>query len=192
MKKHRLILLLILLAVTTCYAIDGVYTYMTDGKTRVNPGEKQTIQDTCYQAGTFTTGTTTPDSSHRKYSTFAADANNVIYPLNGRWNVIQIRNMSTTDGDTTVYDVYIAKKDGIFRRISTLTFTTGTQLSNYSGYEYADTLTAANADWHKSASALSPGSDSVAEWAIDVMGASYIGISPTTVTHIAKLEISGY
>ena len=177
--------------------IDGVAPHDIDSK-RVNPGDLHTLQDAWYTAATVTTGVTTPNATNRTGALFSVtDPNNVTYTLKRGWNGIRLRLSSTTEEDTTVIDVFL-KNDAHstttdhFNRIATLTWTTGAQTATTSGYEYADTLVETNGNWHKTRSVLSPTGDYIAEWAIDSLGSGVIGFSPTTVTHTAVIEITGF
>ena len=152
-----------------------------------------TLQDGWFELGTFTASATTPNATNRTAATFILDANNVTYPIKSGWNAIRLRLSSTTDGDSTVTDIFFMNSsDDHFNRVSTLTWTTGAQTAKTTGQEYADTLAASNENWHKTASTKSPTGNYVAEWAIDVAGSGTIGISPTTFTNNATMEITGY
>lgn len=152
-----------------------------------------TLEDGWFQLGTFTASATTPTATNRTAAAFVLDANNVTYSIKSGWNAIRLRLSSTTDGDSTVTDIFFMNSsDDHFNRISTLTWTTGTQTAKTSGQEYADTIAASNENWHITASTVSPTGNYIAEWAIDVAGSGTIGISPTTVTNNATLEITGY
>lgn len=152
-----------------------------------------TLQDGWFELGTFSAGTTTPGVTARTAANFILDANNVTYEIKSGWNAIRLRLSTTTDADSTVMDVFFM--NGVsdhFNRVSTLTWTTGTQTSSTSGQEYADTVAESNGNWHKSASTKSPTGNYIAEWAIDVAGTTTIGISPTTFANNTTIEITGY
>ena len=181
----------IIMITAICFAIDQVWVYTRDGN-RVNPGERQTYQDTWYEVGDFATGVSSPDASHRTLATIVSDPNIITGEVDERWGVLVFRNLSTTDGDATVYDLYTADGDGIMAFRATLTFTTGTQASAYSTYEYADTLVVTSENIAGNTKTLSPVGNNIAEYYMDAGGASDYAIVPKTITHAAKLLIRGY
>lgn len=177
--------------------IDGFAPFDIDSN-RVNPGALHTHQDAWYTAGTFTTGVTTPNATNRTGALFSVtDPKNVSYTIKRGWNGVRLRLSSTTDGDSTVIDVFL-KQDASstttdhWNRVATLTWTTGQQTATTTNHEYADTLVESNANWHKTTSVMSPGGNYIAEWGIDVLGSGAIGFSATTVTNTAVLEITGF
>ena len=193
MKKFLFVLGCVLALVIVCYASEIVHLSDRDG-TITDPGVVYTVQSDWETLETFAAGTTTPGVTARTYATFdVSDTNNAIYTIPPEWNAIRLRCSSTTDGDSSVFDIFLM--NGLtdhYNRVATLTFTTGTQSATTSGHEYADTVAESNTNWHKSASTMSPTGNYIAEWALDVMGSRRIGISPTTITHTAVLEITGF
>lgn len=191
MKKCLTWILVIMLFATAAWAAN--YSYNKAGK-KVEPGQLHTGQYGWATLGTFTTSTTTPGVTKRTTAQFVVnDANNVIYTIPSAYNRIRLRCSSTTDGDSSVFDVFLMNgTSDHYNRVATLTFITGTQTAGTSGYEFADTLAETNSNWHKSAAVMSPTGNYIAEYSIDVLGSAKIGISPTTITHTAILEITGY
>ena len=160
-----------------------------------------TLQDGWFEAGTFTGSTTTPNQVNRTAALFVADPCNVAFEVKSGWNGVRIRLSSTTDGDSTVTDVFFRQGESAqtaaangfhFTRIATLTWTTGTQTGTKSGEEFADTVAESNAQWHKTGSAVSPTGNYIAEYSIDALGAGTIGFSPTTQTNDATIYVTGY
>lgn len=167
------------------------YIYNIDGE-RVNPGQIHSAQEGWVKAGTFTTVTTTPDATHRTAALFTADANNVVFEIPAKWNAVRVRVSSTTDGDSSVFDMFLMNGDADhFNRIQTTTWTTGTQTAGTAGSEFADTVVRSNTNWHKSSAIMSPEGNYIAEWIIDVIGSKKVGFSPTTITNTAIIEITG-
>jgi len=193
MKKLTTVLTIILLLAGVALAIQGVYSY-NRAATIVEPGQLHTGQYSWATLGTFTMTTATPSVTNRTAALFAVnDTNNVVYTIPSAYNRIRLRCSSTTDGDSSVFDVYLMNSaSDHYNRVATLTFTTGTQTAGTLGYEFADTLVETNSNWHKTASVMSPTGNFIAEYAIDVLGSAKIGINPTTITNTAIVEISGY
>ena len=190
MKKY--ILIIILLVATVAFAVQGFRPVNKAGQS-VEPGQLHTYQDGWNTVGSFAAATTTRAVDVRDYTNFVADGNNAVYRIESGWNKIRVRCSSTTDADSTVIDVFLMNgASDYFNRVATLTFTTGTQTAGTSGYEFADGCAESNANWHNSGSVMNPGGNYVAEWAIDHCGSTYIGFCPTTITHTAILEITGY
>jgi len=191
MKTKMLGFLLGVMLLLSMGALGRTYLYNLKGE-RVNPGEMQSLQDDWETLGTFASATTTPNSTNRTAALFVADAKNVTFEIPAKWNAIKIRCSSTTDGDSSVFDIFLMNGEtDHFTRIGTLTFTTGTQTATASGYEFADTLAESNAKWHKLSSKLSPEGNYIAEYMIDVIGSFKVGVSPTTITNTAILDITG-
>ena len=116
----------------------------------------------------------------------------VIHKIPDDWSAIKLTNSSTTDADSTVYDLYVAEVNGDFTRVCTLTFTTGTgSNSKKSGYEYADTLVVSNYFWYKAKLVSSPVGNYISLFSFDVYGAAYIALVPTTLTNNSYVEIAG-
>lgn len=180
--------------------IAGIVGYRTYAQPIDFGGKKEsearltTKQDEWYTLGTFSAGATTPANSARTAATFnVTDPNNIIYEIKPGWNGVRIRLSTTTDADSTVTDVFLMSSvSDHYNRVSTLTWTTGTQTSTTSGQEYADTVAETNANWHKAASVMSPTGNYIAEWSIDVMGSKMIGLCPTTYANATTVEITGY
>jgi hypothetical protein len=76
--------------------------------------------------------------------------------------------------------------------VGTLAFVIGTQTSATTSYELADTVTITASGWPATWASKSPGGDAVAEAMIDMMGADFIAIIPTTCSADAKLLVKGY
>lgn len=193
MKNKAILILAMLVFVAVCFGYEGIYTLNKAGS-KVEPGQVHTLQDEWQSQTAFTASATTPTSTNRTAALFlSSDANNVSYGIDTKWNVVRIRCSSTTDGDTSVFDVFLMNGDNDhYNRVATLTFTTGGQTATTSGHEYADTLVESNANWHKTASTMSPTGNYIAEWAVDICGSKKIGICPTTITNAAVLEITGF
>lgn len=154
-----------------------------------------TLQDGWFTLDTMAAGTTTPNQANRTAALFVGDAANSTFAIKSGWNGVRLRLSSTTDGDTSVTDVFFMNGTADhFSRVATLTWTTGTQTSSTSGQEFADTVVISNNTntWHKTQSAVSPTGNYIAEWSVDVLGSGTIGISPTTITNAATLEITGF
>lgn len=191
MKTKLLWFLLGVMVLSSMGALGRTYLYNLKGE-RVNPGEMQTLQDDWETLGTFASATTTPNATHRTAAAFIADAKNVAFEIPAKWNTITIRCSSTTDGDSSVFDIFLMKGEtDHFSRIGTLTFTTGSQTATASGYVFADTLAETNEKWHKASSELSPVGNYIAEWMVDHLGSFKVGVSPTTITNTAILDIIG-
>jgi len=160
----------------------------------VNSYQLVTKQDKWYSVGLFEESATTPDATNRTVALFTAtDANNLTYVIKPSWSVIKLRCSGWDDGDDFVFDVFFANSSSDhFTRVATLTWKTGTQTSATTSYEFADTLTESNAQWHTTASAVSPEGNYIAEWAVGTGGSKMIGFCPTTNDSNAVLEITGY
>jgi hypothetical protein len=179
MRKRITILLILLTVVTAAYAgTKMVYNVTHRGKVTFL---------------SFASGTTTPAATVRTLKTFTAeDAANIFVATKEEWNNAVIRCMSTTDADSTVFDMFTAGDEGHFTRKATLTFTTGTQTAGHSGYEYADTVVITNEKHPTDIVPVSPVGNYIAEVYLDLHDARYVGFSPTTITNAAKIEIVGY
>ena len=192
MKKTFVILLLF---VGVVFAQQAFYPYDIVGD-KTNPGRLHTKQAAWTSVGTFATGATTPGVTARTAALFSVtDPNNVSFSIGPGDNRIKFRCSSTTDADSTVFDVFVMHvrtTDGTdhFNRIGTLTFTTGTQTAGTATYKFADTVVSSN-DLY-SITDFSPIGNYIAEANIDVQGAKIIGICPTTITNTAILEWKGY
>lgn len=152
-------------------------------------------QNSSFTAGVYTAGVAAPAVTARTKTGMEATYNWMY--IDPAWNYISLRNSSTTDGDSTVYNIYVADLTGDYVYVDTLTFTTGTQTnSKKTGYEFADTLTvtgaSANGYWPTSETTCSPTGEYVATYTIDRLWARKIAIVPTTVTNSAYLEIIGF
>ncbi len=185
-----------LLVVTTVIAVTGVRPVNRRGM-EVDPGQVHTGQYGWHEVGGFTDTDTTPTVSQRDQTTLEALTNTETYMIPSYWNVVIIRCESTTDGDSTVFDVFIRRDNtddvtDIYTRIGTLTFTTGTSEGYTTNYEMADTVTISNEYWGNDILAVSPGGEYVAEVYTDIEGVREIAFVPTTVTNNAKLYITGY
>lgn len=199
--RGRWILGVLVCAGVLIAAYSGVYP-MDKRLVRVEPGQSHTLETPWVLVGEVTTGVTTPGVTARTSATFnVTDPNNLVYKIPSSWNGVRIRVASTTDGDSTVIDVFLMDSEDYdsisavtseFNRIRTQTWTTGTQTARESGDEWADTLAITNENWYDGKTdTLSPAGNYIAEDCIDVMGASFIGFSATTVTHSAKIYIKG-
>lgn len=186
---------IVLVLVGVLFAQAQFYPYNTNNN-RVNPGQVHTKQSNWVTAGAFSDSATTPADVNRTAALFTSeDANNVVYTIDPSWNKVVFRCSSTTDSDSTVFDIFImdgATDDATdhYNRIGTLTFTTGTQTSSTATYEFADTCVASNDQY--GFNVISPTGNYIAIAEVDVKGARFIGICPTTVTNAAILEIRGY
>ncbi len=152
-----------------------------------------TLQDGWSTIDTIASGTTTPTSTNRTAALFvSSDAKNSTFEVKSGWNNITLRLSSTTEGDTSVTDIFAMRGTADhFTRIATLTWTTGTQTSSTSGEEFADTVVETNRFWHTTPSPVSPTGNYIAEWSVDFKGGGTIGISPTTITNAATIQITG-
>lgn len=161
-----------------------------------------TLQEDFELIGTWTASSTTPGPTNRTYARFTSqDAKNVTINIPPQWNGIRVRLASTTDGDSTVTDMFLADPNsdaptptiGDFTRKITLTWTTGTQTcSEASGYEWADTVAASNEAKSGEWEIESPTGNYIAEARVDAKGAIRIGVSTTTLTNNAKMYVKGY
>lgn len=164
----------------------------------VNQSTLETAQSGWVTAGTFlATGDepTTPNQANRTATLMAAVSKVKIFTIPTSWNAIILRNLSTTDGDTTIYDVFLMR--GVadhYSRVCTQTWTTGTQTSGTTGSEFSDTLVLSNNTntWHNAGIVVSPEGNYIAEYSLDVAGCTSVAFVPTTITADAILEISGY
>jgi hypothetical protein len=198
MKRKRILLtaIVVLCLVGTALAVRGVYSVTSSGL-KTNPGQLYTARNDWTRTAAITgAADATPAVGERDYATFtSSDSNNVIVAVDESWNKVRIRCTSTTDADSTVVDLFFGEGTTStcrFHRVATLTFTTGTQVAETSGHEYADTLVPSNANWLYTAVTVNPTDNYVAEYAVDIGNVSYIGLSPTTITNAAVIEITGY
>lgn len=196
MYRKRIIatLLLTLFTVGILYAAEGFYTLDRYGNI-VQPASC-TDQRPWESAGTFLAAgaePTTPDATNRTTTLFAAVSKVQIYTIPPYWNVVQLREGSTTNNEVNVYDVFLKRgaTDHWFR-IGTFTYTTGQQTSGTSGSEFADTLVVSNEKWLSPINVLSPTGDYIAIAEIDVRGCTAIGFVPTTLANNAFVEITGF
>lgn len=193
-RKLLTILTVVLLFVGVAYAVRGVYSVSASGL-KTNPGQLYTARNDWSRTAVLDSNTTTPAVAARDYTNFVADANNAVVAVDESWNKIRIRCTSTTEADITVIDVFFGEGTTStcrFNRIATLTFTTGTQTAPTSGSEYADTLTETNDNWMYDAVIKSPTGNYIAEYIVDLGNVTYIGISPTTITNAAVIEVTGF
>lgn len=164
----------------------------------VNQSTLETAQSGWVTAGTFSATTaepTTPNQANRTFALMAAVSKVQVFTIPASWNAIILRNNSTTDGDTTVYDVFLMRgTSDHYSRVCTQTWTTGTQTSGTSGSEFADTLVLTNNTntFHNAGIVVSPEGNYIAEYSLDVAGCTSIAFVPTTLTNDAVLEISGW
>ena len=191
MKKKLVLLLALCFILSTVMLMNHVDAAPSaGGRGRGVSYKLFTLQDGCFAMDALATASTTPDNAERTVAIFEADPCNITFDIKSGWNAIRLRLSSTTDGDDTVTDVFLS--NGLhYNRIATLTWVTGTQTATVSGHEYADTVAESNANWHKTASTKSPTGNYIAEWAVDVLGSSKIGITGTTVDNAATIEITG-
>ena len=197
MKRIAIFSTVVILVIAgTLWALETVRPIDLEG-TEVNPGSVHTLTSSWQSVGNLTTGVTTPGPTARTAALFnVTDPNNIVLKLPEGANGVRIRLSSTTDGDTTVTDLFImddaaeslALSTDHFNRVSTLTWTTGTQTANTATHEFADTLVVTNENWVPTPGTMSPTGNYIAEYRLDGQGGHYIGISGTTVTNTATVE----
>jgi hypothetical protein len=163
----------------------------------VNQSTLETTQSNWVSVGTFlATGAepSTPNQANRTAALMAAVSKVQIFTIPPAWNKIYLRNSSTTDGDSTVYDVFLSRGAADhYTRVCTLTYTTGTQTAGTTGYEFADTCAVTNNTntLHIASTLVTPTGNYIAEYGLTVCGNSRVAFVPTTITNDALLEICG-
>jgi len=163
----------------------------------VNQITLEQVQSGWISVGTFLAAgdePTTPNQANRTAALMAAVSKVQIFTVPSQWNKVYIRCLSTTDGDSTVFDVFTSRgASDHYTRVVTLTFTTGTQTSGTSGSEFADTCVASNNTntLHKASTLTNPTGNYIAEYGMTLNGCDHIAFVPTTITNNAALEISG-
>lgn len=192
-KQIAASLLLVLFSVTALWAIEAVYT-VDNGGNIVMPASC-TDQSTWVSAGTFLAAgaePTTPNQANRTYALFAAVSKVQIYTVPPKWNSVLLRAGTTTDADSTVFDVFVTRGTADhWTRVCTLTFTTGTQTSGTTGSEFCDTVVVSNETWLAAVNPLSPTGNYIAMVEMDVRGFDRIGFVPTTLATDTFIEITG-
>jgi len=183
--KSKYLVIALILAAVVCIAA-------------VNQSTLETAQSGWVTAGTFLAASdepTTPNQANRTFALMAAVSKVQVFTIPASWNAIILRNNSTTDGDTTVYDMFLMRgTSDHYSRVCTLTWMTGTQTSGTSGSEFADTLVVSNNTntFHNAGIVVSPTGNYIAEYSLDVAGCTSVAFVPTTITNNAILEISGW
>jgi hypothetical protein len=188
-----------LLVVSVCLAVTGVRPVNRRGM-EVDPGQVHTGQYGWHEVGSFAAAGDEPDTpttTQRDQTTLEALSKVETYTIPSYWNAVVIRCESTTDGDSTVFDMFIRRDNtddvtDIYTRIGTLTFTTGTSEGYTTNYEMADTLAITNEYWGNDLMEVSPTGNYVAELWVDLAGVREVAFVPTTITNNAKLFITGY
>ncbi len=144
----------------------------------------------------FTAATTTPDVSHRTYTTFDDDAQNRVLVCDSRWNKVVVRALGTTNNATITVDVFlmVGGTSDHFTRIGTLAFVVGQQPSSVTTYEFADAVSVTNETGSfRSWRAISPGGDYIGMGEVDLCPGDILGFCPTGITAgTAILEVCGY
>ncbi|MHA1840842.1 MAG: hypothetical protein ACTSYW_02580 [Candidatus Heimdallarchaeota archaeon] len=106
-------------------------------------------------------------------------------------NFVRMRCIGITDNQSVVYNVYGGTlsygSDCALTFVGTLSFTIGTQVSDTSNYEFADTITVTEGDTTEDWLSESPESERVAEAAIDLQGMDILVLVATTAGCDCKL-----
>lgn len=207
MKKLMCILIGLTVLTAVCFGIDAVYTYNVDA-VKVNPGEVQTIRNTWTAINTTASTGTAPTAlgtDELTYITIQAaittgssgDGKISIYSIPRSFNAARFRCIGISDNNDVVYQVYfgtlgIGGTNCNYAKAAQLAFEIGAQQTSTSGYEFADTVTVTEYCWVKSWGSKTPGSDLVAEAAVDLTGADSIVVVPETVDCNAILLIKGF
>jgi len=185
MKKWKVILFIPVFAlfVTLCIAA-------------VNQTTLETAQSNWVSVGTFLAAgsePSTPNQVNRTAALMAAVSKVQIFTIPPAWNKVFLRCLSTTDGDSTVFDVFLSRGTDLYTRVCTLTYTTGTQTSGTSGSEFADTCAVTNNTntLHVASTLVTPTGNYIAEYGLTVCGNDKVAFVPTTITNDAALEICG-
>lgn len=113
------------------------------------------------------------------------------------WNGLRFRAIGADDDGTATYQLYMGTLAGgtdcELAKLGQLAWVIGTQTSAASStMEMADAVTVTAADWTKSWGSASPGSNQVAEAAIDIMGADLLVMVPTVASSDCTLLVKGY
>jgi len=111
-------------------------------------------------------------------------------------NIARFRCIGITDDASVTYQIYLGTSNAgsncELSKAGQLAFTIGQQASTTSTYELADAITVTNGGWPKVFVSTNPGSNGVAEAAIDLMGADLIVAVPTTAECDCQLLMKGY
>lgn len=124
---------------------------------------------------------TTPAVTARLYAMVAALSNAKTIDLaKYPGAVIELMLGQDTNNEVTVQDIFACRGEGQMKKICTLTWTTGQQVSDVSGYLLADTVAISDENWPKAIIDCSPADDRPASVVIDPFGCSKLVIVSTT------------
>ena len=111
-------------------------------------------------------------------------------------NALLVRCVGITNNQVCTYNVHAGTlgkgADCALTLLGTLSFTIGTQVSEYSGYEYADTLTVTEGDSTSDWNSESPLNERIAEGMIDLQGADILVFVPTAAGCDCRILIKCY
>jgi len=193
MKKKIMIIALLMIFATPCMAAKKAITKVI------------TAQDVWIVVDSTTSSGDEPNDlavGERTYATVkeaaeGGDAEISIQRIDETWNAGRFRCIGDTNDSSVTYQIYLGTlgPDGTdceLAKAGQLAFTIGTQASTVSTYEMAHTVTVTSYCWAKAWSSASPGSNLVAEAAIDLMGADILVAVPTTAGCDCKLLFKGF
>lgn len=198
-KNYRIAaaaILAILILVGAAWSIDLVYN------------ESRTAQVSWKVVETVTSAGTEPTDlavTERTYTTIlaaiaaAADGDDEIeiFSVPDGWNIMRFRCIGITENGTVTHQIYLGTlasrgTNCEMVKAGQLAWVIGTQASTTSTYEMADAVTVTPYCWPKPWVSSNPGSNLVAEAAIDLMGADIVIVVTTAASCNAKLLGKGY
>jgi len=183
---------------------------------RVDPGLLHTdhsvwqVIDASASASGGTTDLLVTERTYQGVLTLIAAAANgheeiSIFDIPRGWNAIRLREICITNDVACVYKIYLGTlgdnnthaatnttMDCELAYVGLFTFTTGTQASTTSTYEFADTLVVTEDAWAKTITVASPTGNRIAEATFDLMGADVLVAVSETVAADCKLLGKGY
>ena len=176
-------------------------------RTSIVANEPATVHESWRVAGTFDTAATNDLAVTERTRTLVqalitADANEdgnmVLYSVPFGANAIRLRVIGTTDAGDFVFNVYsgaVTGSDGNASLVKRgiLTCITGTQVSETTSYEFADTMAVSStASSVTTWSVTNPADNTCAEAVIDIQGDNILCFVPTTVDNAMKILIKYY
>ncbi len=112
------------------------------------------------------------------------------------WNGVRFRCIGKAEDGIVTYQIYFGTLAGGTNcelvKAGQLAFVIGTQVSTTTDYEMAEKITTTASSWVLSWGDISPRNNTVAEGAINAMGADLIVVLATAVNTDCKLLVKGY
>lgn len=133
--------------------------------------------------GVISLSDSSPAASARSYAEVSAlDGAQVIDLRNEPACIVELLLAGDLEDDSVIQEIWASRGEGHMVLVATITWTVGAQSAPAVGYSFADAVSVVMAEWYKTFSSRSPGSDGVAGVLLDLMEYGLVVIVTTTLT----------